>query len=316
MGDFIYAPPPPPPSSGDRPRNGWRGTGRKRSGVWPDQADEKRHKVGQVRDIHNDDVDDDDDDSYSPPPGSPSNSKSSEIELFPGMSIDLTGGKEKKLLGVDEAREEDRNVARREPTRQSSTIYPDSDEEVDLGEKIVSIQGTNIVLESEEDIQKWIEERRKKWPTEKRIREREKQKEKEQKIMTRLSGRSDQTVESGSVRVCKFWQSTGRCRNGSKCKFLHGAKGAKNGNSGSQFVRHLPHHKVKIIHGVPVQIPQRFSPMVNKGKSLNSLLLESEHLKDENLTLLDVFEKLVKSGVVDSDWEALKHSLKLDDKFT
>jgi hypothetical protein len=36
---------------------------------------------------------------------------------------------------------------------------------------VVPIEGTGIVLQTEEDIQKWVEERKKKWPTDKRIKE-------------------------------------------------------------------------------------------------------------------------------------------------
>ncbi|QPG72924.1 hypothetical protein FOA43_000228 [Brettanomyces nanus] len=267
-------------------------------------------KSGKKRKLYfSSDAKTDDDDQYTPPHGS---YHSTSIELFPGLSIDLG---DKTERNEDEIPEEESILSKQSSVQQAIAETANLDEDVDLTEKNVSIQGTNIILESDEDIQKWVQERRKNWPTSRRIKEKQKQRTEEMRILAASSADSADSANSlqyssgasSNRRICRYWQSTGRCRNGSKCKFLHEVR-CNNG------VRHLPNHKIKIIHGVPVQIPQRFSPMVNKGKSLTSLLMESDHLKDENLKLLDVFENIVKSGLIKTDWDSLKRKLQLDKK--
>lgn len=223
------------------------------------------------------------DDDYSPPEG-----PTEEIELFPGMSIGIGGGSSSVVPA--------RPVAAQNPPQQTQ-VEPSSSTNDPENSEPVSIQGTNIVLDSEEDVKKWIEERRKNWPTRKRIVERQQQKKEESAALAKIGV---QAVTKG--RICKFYARTGKCKNGAKCAFLHEKRDK------SQFKR-LPNHKLKVIHGVPMQIPQRFTPMTNQGKSLSSLLVESEQLRDENLQLLDLFGKLVKSGAVSTDWEALKRKL-------
>ncbi|KAG7839721.1 hypothetical protein KL942_003332 [Ogataea angusta] len=169
----------------------------------------------------------------------------------------------------------------------------ESEDEKELSSKLIAIPGTNIVLESEEDIRKWIEERRKNWPTNKRVQE----KQSMQKEQTQTKAN-----EPRNRRVCRFWQNSRNCKNGAKCRFLH--------ESGPQRPRQLPNHKVKQIQGFSVQIPQRFTPLVHKGRSLHNLVAEREML-DENVKLLGIFKKLIDNNLI-QDWDELKRRLNLD----
>ncbi|KAH3670519.1 hypothetical protein OGAPHI_001034 [Ogataea philodendri] len=168
----------------------------------------------------------------------------------------------------------------------------ESDDEKEIAAKTVAIAGTNIVLETEEDIQKWIEERRKNWPTTKRVEEKQ-------------ASSAQQSVKvpapQGNRRVCKFWQRSRNCRNGAKCKFLH--------ETGPARPQQLPNHAVKQIEGLNVQVPRRFTPLVHKGKSLHNLVAEST-MMDENNLLLQVFRKLADNNLLD-DWDEIKSKLNL-----
>lgn len=201
-----------------------------------------------------------------------------------------------------------------------------TDDEADWN-KEVSIQGTNIVFENEEDIQKWIEERKKNWPTKKRVEEKNDEIEKSKKIIENLSNNSNNTkTKSGSsnIRICKFWMKNGKCKSGKNCKFSHDATEIakakdsikpNNKPKNNAFTnKPLPNHKVKLIHGIPIQIPQRFTPLTNNGKSLHNLLVEGDQLKQENMELIELFEKMVRYKIINQNWDTLKRKLKLDDE--
>lgn len=197
------------------------------------------------------------------------------------------------------------------------------DEESEWGKN--TIQGTNIIFENEEDIQKWIEERKKNWPTTRKVEEKKAEQEKAKKILeTMTKAPTDAGNETTpAIRVCNFWMKTKRCRNGEKCLFSHDmadiAK-AKAMNHSSRrthrtsITKPLLNHKIKLVHGIPVQIPQRFTPLNNRGKSLHKLLVEGDQFKSENLELLHLFEKLLQAGVIKQDWDVVKKKLKLDDE--
>jgi len=261
-----------------------------------------------------------DDENYSPPPGL---SMDTPLELFPGVSVVLPGEKEDARIehkykgdADDSKRKKKRKLKNRKKvvshkvkaadtakTKKSAKASEIND--VTLKEKNVCIQGTNIVLDSPEDIKAWILERKKNWPTAKRIAEKEKNKTEEEKILQHYNGTGGKKGRKSGHhwRICKFWKRTGHCRNGKHCKFLH-----EQGTT----IKRLPNNSVKLMHGIPVQIPHRFSPPVNCGKSLASLLAEGEHLKNENVKLLDLFERLVRTGAVSTDWDNLKKRLHLD----
>lgn len=200
-----------------------------------------------------------------------------------------------------------------------------TDEEAEWN-KSVAIQGTNIIFENDEDIQKWIEERKKNWPTNKRVEEKKEELEKAKKIIENFTSKKqnqprEESQGTPKSRVCSFWLKNRRCKNGKNCKFSHEVTDKTQGRgtgrnqtqSKSPFTKSLPNHKMKLVHGIPTQIPQRFTPLSNKGKSLHSLLIEGEQFKEENMKLINLFEKMVRFGIIKQDWESVKRSLKIDD---
>lgn len=208
------------------------------------------------------------------------------------------------------------------------------DDEAEFGKK-VAIQGTNIVFENDEDIKKWIEERKKNWPTNKRVEEKKKDIEKAKKIIENLNCKNSNNdsfinndnnetyneISKPKIKMCNFWLKHKKCKNGKNCKFSHDmsnyVKPNKNTRNKSKVnnisTRPLKNHKLKLIHGIPVQIPSRFTPLNNEGKSLHNLIIEGEQFQKENVQLLDIFSKMVKYGVIKNDWDTLKKKLKLDD---
>lgn len=277
------------------------------------------------------------------------------LELFPGISIEIPHPANDKL-GInsdmtteapvinsiqvgeksDPAPVPDSAVAGGDDMDIDAVTEDFEDEERAFGKQAVSIPGTNIVLETEEDIQKWIEERKQNWPTKKRMEEKQKEKEENDKILKSLSSQINKTSRSNyepvngltdndqtkrNVRICKFFASTGKCRKGNSCKFSHvvsnDPSNQNNKNSESEDVNRrrnfvkLPNHKTCILHGVPVQIPQRFTPSLNKGKSLHNLMIESEIMQSENNKILSILEKIVNSNLISNDWDTLKKKLNL-----
>lgn len=89
-----------------------------------------------------------------------------------------------------------------EPLKTEESSQPPKDEDID--EELLTIQGTNIKLETEEDIQKWIEERKKNWPSKQNI-ERKK----------------EEPPAKKAKNICKFYQKNKSCKYGAKCKNVH-----------------------------------------------------------------------------------------------
>ncbi|GAV26774.1 hypothetical protein PMKS-000230 [Pichia membranifaciens] len=196
-----------------------------------------------------------------------------------------------------------------------------ADEEVELKKKI-AVQGTNIILENEEDIQRWIEERKKNWPTNSRVEKKRKELENAKRIVENINHQTHpDEKDTPKVKMCNFWLRTKKCRLGKDCKFSHDMSNYSKPKNYSGKTRTktlstkpLPNHKLKLIHGIPVQIPSRFTPLKNEGKSLHNLLMEGERFQSENVELLGLFTKMVKSGIIKQDWNGLKKKLKLDDE--
>ncbi|KAK9491586.1 hypothetical protein V1508DRAFT_421351 [Lipomyces doorenjongii] len=112
------------------------------------------------------------------------------------------------------------------------------DEEAALGSRpttstsaaMVTIPGTTISLQTEEDIAKWIIERKQKWPTERRIQEKElelqrKAVEEDEARKAKEKLREKKKQEEDNIfakhNICKFFAKTGHCNRGSKCPFSH-----------------------------------------------------------------------------------------------
>lgn len=120
----------------------------------------------------------------------------------------------------------------------------------------VFIEGTSITLQTEEDIAKWIEERRKNWPTRKNV---------------------EAKAKDTAPQPCAFFQKTGKCKFGNRCKNAH--------SSG------------KIVNGVEISVPQRYKePAVGL---LFRLLVQRDMQQHENNAILDFLLHLDKCGLLD-----------------
>ncbi|ODV90969.1 hypothetical protein CANCADRAFT_2689 [Tortispora caseinolytica NRRL Y-17796] len=96
----------------------------------------------------------------------------------------------------------------------------DLDEEESAKNGDISIPGTSIVLSTQEDVDKWIAERKKHWPSNKRIRQKEE--EEETSIASNKdTGKENYKRSRNQYKLCKFYASNGSCKNGKSCRFVH-----------------------------------------------------------------------------------------------
>lgn len=144
------------------------------------------------------------------------------------------------------------------------------------------IPGTSIKLETDEDIAKWIEDRKRNWPSKKNMEQRKK----------RLPPPAIPHESAPSKRprnVCRYFQQHGRCKFGKNCKNVHESTGGtRSGNSSN----------MKTINDIPVSIPQRFK---NDGSqsSLFRKLVQKDHFENENEKVLDFIIYLQLQNLVD-----------------
>lgn len=164
----------------------------------------------------------------------------------------------------------------------------------------IFIPGTSITLQTEEDIKKWIEERKRKWPTRKNIELKQKLRAESQRATDKGTGvkREAPDVLGGKAKtkrakpICRFFQSTGKCKFGSRCRNVHEQLQTDRGT--------------KIISDRPVKIPQRFkfesnlkSGGTENTRSLYQMLLQREHFVNENTEILEFIQYLNDQGLID-----------------
>lgn len=84
-----------------------------------------------------------------------------------------------------------------------------------------------VDLDQAADAEKWIAERRKNWPSAKRVAEKEQEKERLKKLRQEAEKRVNNRVAAGTTTtekkkkpICKFWLK-GKCHNGNKCRYSH-----------------------------------------------------------------------------------------------
>lgn len=165
----------------------------------------------------------------------------------------------------------------------------------------VFIQGTNITLQTDEDIAKWIEERKKKWPTKQNVEQRELQKEEESK--KRLAD-SDQLGPDKKRRIiCRFYQQNKSCKFGNKCKNIHESAAETVANSGPSAISNTKdnesNHYKRMINGVQVRIPKLYSK--TNEVSLFKNLVKKDQYENENNLVLDFIQYLDRKGLIDHD---------------
>lgn len=147
--------------------------------------------------------------------------------------------------------------------------------------KPIFIEGTNITLETEDDIAKWIEERRKNWPTRKNV-EAKLKKQNETKV---------EKPDTPKQSVCKFFARTGKCKFGNKCKNLHEPGFSKDPGC-------------KMINGLLVRIPERYKKEVDYSGSLFTKLVQRDLYEHQNNTVIDFVQYLDSKGLIDKNAKA------------
>lgn len=148
----------------------------------------------------------------------------------------------------------------------------------------VCIPGTSITLETDEDIAKWIEDRKRNWPSKKNV--------EEKKRRPRPPSIPQESPPAKRPRnVCRYFQQHGRCKFGKNCKNLHESAGSKGVLSLSN---------TKTINDVAVTIPQRFKK--DSGNvTFYRKLVQRDHSEHENDKILNFILFLQQKNKVDHD---------------
>lgn len=211
------------------------------------------------------------------------------------------------------------------PVIESSTI----DEEIDTEEpqvehddsKPIYIPGTSITLQTEEDIAKWIEERKKKWPTKKNIELKQLQmqkdhslnQQKQKQIQTQQQElhetdddpendrkrKSSEKFDLGNNKkpkvICKFYKQNRHCKFGNKCKNLHESIMEEN---------HSKSHYTKVINDVSVLIPKLYTN--RQGTGLFKNLVQRDQSENENSLILDFIQFLDQKRLINHNVKVKK----------
>lgn len=271
MMDFVYAPPPPPPpkKSGSNNSNNSNNRGNL----------DKRNPNPNNR-FNNDPVREDRSTLQDP------NALGDLPTYLPNTSNDTN-----ELEHKEGSEDEEGVLVLDCPETQGNSNEP------------VFIPGTNISLETEEDINKWIEERKKKWPSRRNIEEKEKSRQEHENTSTNPKKRINETSGTQNTKkpknICKFYQSNKRCKFGNKCKNVHEFTGTGGGK---------PSQNTKTINNILVVIPQRFkNEMYLNEKDTNThpllfkMLVQKDHYENENSKVLEFLEFLNEKGLIDHD---------------
>lgn len=170
-----------------------------------------------------------------------------------------------------------------ETTLHADDTIPLSKGSVSLDKKPIAIPGTDITLVTEEDIAKWIEERRKKWPTTSNIRI----KNEEAKKRRLENPTSENSTTKKQRQVCRYYQQHGTCKYGMSCKNVH------------ELAHETGSYYLKDVNGITVKIPKLYSD--RQGIPFANLLLQQEHTELENDHILQFLLQLDKHGFIDHD---------------
>ncbi|WEJ97375.1 hypothetical protein PSN45_004926 [Yamadazyma tenuis] len=151
----------------------------------------------------------------------------------------------------------------------------------------IYIPGTTIKLETDEDIQKWIAERRKNWPSTKNLerKQQEKHSDKKRKLQEEPSTSSPTTKKPR--QICRFYQNNKSCRFGDNCKNMH--------ESETDF---------KMINNMKVKVPKSFEnnyyvkENASENMSLYKMLVKKDQFELENDKFIEFLYYLDKKGLI------------------
>ncbi|CAI5758597.1 unnamed protein product [Candida verbasci] len=190
-----------------------------------------------------------------------------------------------------------------EPIPQDQTIEETNEEGQSQSQsqsptKSIFIPGTSIKLETEEDVAKWIEERKKNWPTSKNIAL--KLKENEEKKKRKLEDTN--SIKKRPKVICKFYQQFRKCKYGSKCRNVHQLSNEPNPIA---LIFNDQTHYRKFINGIPILIPKLYSNRVentNVNKcSLFKHLVAQDQMINENKLVIEFIQYLNDKGLINED---------------
>ncbi|KAK6200384.1 nuclear fragile X mental retardation-interacting protein 1-domain-containing protein [Scheffersomyces amazonensis] len=187
----------------------------------------------------------------------------------------------------------------------------------------IVIPGTNITLQTDEDIAKWIEERKKRWPTRKNIELKEQTQAQAQAQVQvqdqqneinsqdrkrRNSNSNSDTPNTKKARnICRFYQLHKHCKFGNKCKNLHElpdssiSKSNKFDNPAFNLPDIESTHFKRTINDIPVLIPKLYSNIQKSGGRLFKHLIKREHSEHENNVILQFIQYLDTKGLIDHE---------------
>lgn len=187
--------------------------------------------------------------TYLPNTGSNKNSESDELRENPSTTSEAP-------------------VASKESVKSNDSVAP---------KEPIFIEGTNITLQTDDDIAKWIEERRKNWPTRKNV---------ELKAKREQERKAPETEKTVTKQACKFYARNKKCKFGTKCRNLHEV--ASNAS-------------LKTINGIQVAVPQRYKKEMQLSGSLYKNLVQRDQYEHENNIIIDFLQFLDKNNLIDRD---------------
>lgn len=154
----------------------------------------------------------------------------------------------------------------------------------------ICILGTNITLQTEEDIANWIEERKKKWPTRKNIELKKQEAVKRRSdLLPDVSKNENEREIKKPKNICRYYQQHKRCKFGNKCKNSHIIDSKSHSTQNTN---------TKLINNIEVSIPQRYKGGP-KDSSLFLKLVKKDELEHENELVLDFILYLNEKQLID-----------------
>ncbi|KAL6452739.1 hypothetical protein SBY92_000079 [Candida maltosa Xu316] len=178
------------------------------------------------------------------------------------------------------------------------TIEDDDEEQRAKTSGPVVIQGTNITLQTEEDIAKWIEERKKNWPSKTNV-DRKKRAIEEKEEENKSTEQQQPSKKRKINNVCQFYRLHKKCKFGNKCKNLH--EDPVNVNAVTSSYNELTHYR-KFINDIPVLIPKLYSNRTEntqvKKSSLFKHLVTRDQMVNENEQILEFIKYLEEKKLI------------------
>lgn len=201
-----------------------------------------------------------------------------------------TNSKEKKPAPAKQSKSQDNQLQKNNKLDSKSKLDNDDEEDEDDFEdeeananpsRLIIVPGTSITLNTQQEIEEWIAERRLKWPTKARVEI--KQKLLEDLRQERTAASSSQidsnnnnnkqtttelneddtpdeptsndsattTTKKANPRICKYFAKNGRCLNGNRCSYLH-QTGDNTNNTNNPFATQKVYKRFEAVPKLPL----------------------------------------------------------------